>query len=141
VRPGPRRFAGEIADLHRVSEWMQDAARQAGLNDDAAYRADLCVHEAVANVIRHAYAPGNAGAFEVSMIAGDGGEGLEVTLADEGRSFDPLQHPAPPEPAGIENLPVGGLGIHLMRSFADGLEYRRAGARNLLVMRFRNRRT
>ena len=34
----------------------------------------------------------------------------------------------------MEERPIGGLGIHLMRRFMDGLDYRREGTRNILRM-------
>jgi anti-sigma regulatory factor (Ser/Thr protein kinase) len=37
----------------------------------------------------------------------------------------------------LEEKPVGGLGIHLIRQSVDALEYRREGNRNILVMTVR----
>jgi serine/threonine-protein kinase RsbW len=37
----------------------------------------------------------------------------------------------------LEQRPIGGLGIHLMRRFMDEIEYRSDGGKNVLRMRKR----
>jgi serine/threonine-protein kinase RsbW/sigma-B regulation protein RsbU (phosphoserine phosphatase) len=37
----------------------------------------------------------------------------------------------------LEEKPLGGLGVHLIRKSVDELEYQRAGNRNVLVMKNR----
>jgi anti-sigma regulatory factor (Ser/Thr protein kinase) len=63
--------------------------------------------------------------------------GLRAIVADAGRMFDPVGHPAPVVPTVLEDVLAGGFGIPLMRSFADALEYRRDGERNILTLHFR----
>jgi anti-sigma regulatory factor (Ser/Thr protein kinase) len=45
--------------------------------------------------------------------------------------------PKPDPGADIEGRPIGGLGVHIVRSMMDELEYRREGGRNILIMRKR----
>jgi anti-sigma regulatory factor (Ser/Thr protein kinase) len=37
----------------------------------------------------------------------------------------------------LEQRPIGGLGIHLIRRFMDGIEYHSDGGKNVLRMRKR----
>ena len=39
-------------------------------------------------------------------------------------------------PTSLQEARVGDLGIHLMRSFADGMHYERRDGRNRLTLRF-----
>ena len=41
-----------------------------------------------------------------------------------------------PPAASLEEAKVGDLGIHLMRSFASGMDYERRDGRNRLTFRF-----
>jgi anti-sigma regulatory factor (Ser/Thr protein kinase) len=41
-----------------------------------------------------------------------------------------------PAPRTIEETRVGGLGLHLIRSFASEIQYRRDANRNVLVLTF-----
>ena len=58
-----------------------------------------------------------------------------VQVEDEGRPFNPLEAPPVDLDAPIEGRPIGGLGIHLIRSLMDAIEYRHEDGRNVLVMR------
>ena len=132
-----RHFSNDVTELGRVSEWIHACFANEGLQDGLLHRLDLCIHEAVANVIRYGYPPAARGTIAISLEGTQGA--IEATVIDDGRAFDPLAHPPPPTAVSIDDLPVGGFGIHLIRSLSDGLEYRRESGRNLLLMRFRDR--
>ena len=44
--------------------------------------------------------------------------------------------PGPVPATSLEEAKVGDLGIHLMRSFANGMDYERRDGRNRLTLRF-----
>jgi serine/threonine-protein kinase RsbW/sigma-B regulation protein RsbU (phosphoserine phosphatase) len=58
---------------------------------------------------------------------------LTATVSDDGAPFDPLAQPIPDVHAPITERRVGGLGIHLLRTLMDSVEYRRRGDRNELT--------
>jgi anti-sigma regulatory factor (Ser/Thr protein kinase) len=63
----------------------------------------------------------------------------EVTLVftDDGQPFDPLAAEPSDLTAPIEERPVGGLGLHLIRALVDAAEYVRLGPRNVLTLKKR----
>lgn len=67
------------------------------------------------------------------------GSMLEAWIVDNGPAFDPLQDAALPDlDLSVEERPIGGLGIHLVKSLMDGAEYRRDHDRNVLHLRKRH---
>jgi anti-sigma regulatory factor (Ser/Thr protein kinase) len=62
-------------------------------------------------------------------------------MEDDGVAFNPLEAPAPRQPGSLAEATVGGLGIHLIRSFTDECRYRRENGRNHLTMVARPRPT
>jgi anti-sigma regulatory factor (Ser/Thr protein kinase) len=62
---------------------------------------------------------------------------VSLTVQDEGVPFNPLDAPAADDTAPIEERPIGGLGIHLVRKLMDEIAYAREGNRNRLVVRKR----
>ena len=58
-------------------------------------------------------------------------EAAILTVIDEGPEFDPLSVSPARIPSSLDEAQVGGLGIHLVRSFADSCEYRRDDGRNV----------
>jgi serine/threonine-protein kinase RsbW len=84
-------------------------------------------NEAFNNAVLHAYAGVAEGMVEVSLTIDP--ERAELRVADHGRSFDPRQVAAPD----LDTLPEGGMGLYIMRSFMNEVEYE-AGKPNVLTL-------
>ncbi len=57
-----------------------------------------------------------------------------MTIEDDGPRFDPLSLPPPDVTASLDERPIGGLGLFLVRQLMDAVSYDRVGARNRLRM-------
>jgi anti-sigma regulatory factor (Ser/Thr protein kinase) len=93
----------------------------------------LALDEVVTNVITHGgLASGNA----VTVTVDVQGNAILAAVEDPGPPFDPLSE-APPAPltGSLQERPIGGLGLHIVRSIMQSLAYERADDRNRLVMR------
>ncbi len=130
-----RRFSNDLSELRCLSEWIRAYGSEAGVDDAFTYHIDLCLDEAVSNIIRYGYEDGSRGTITISLERLD--DGIRAVVTDGGREFNPLRQPAPAVPTTLEDVPVGGLGIHLMRAFADVFEYRREDGRNIVTLDFR----
>jgi anti-sigma regulatory factor (Ser/Thr protein kinase) len=62
------------------------------------------------------------------------GERLIVTLSDDGPPFDPFKKDAPDTTLSVEDRPIGGLGIHLVRELMDKVSYDRRDGHNVVVL-------
>ena len=116
-----------------ASVWIRTLAAQYQIPQDWADGLDLCVVEITSNIVNYAYARDGG---EIHLEFSFSGPRAELTIEDAGSAFDPLQQHPSPQPTNLEETSNGGLGIHLVRQFADACEYRRVGARNRLTVRF-----
>ena len=98
----------------------------------AMVRGDVCLiaEEVGSNVIEHGGDPGEQHEIVVGIRVGNGQ--LLIEFRDNGRAFDPLGVPAPAIDADIEERPIGGLGLHLVRELAETLSYAREEPYNVL---------
>lgn len=92
----------------------------------------LVAEEGLTNVIVHAYGIGNEGDIEVTLSVST--SSVRFVLRDRARPFNPLESPRPDIDAPIDERPIGGLGIHLIRSLTDEQSYERDGEENVLVL-------
>jgi serine/threonine-protein kinase RsbW len=99
-----------------------------GVRDDVR----LIVEELASNVIEHGGTDVAAGERELSVDIGIDGDRLSLQFSDDGAPFDPTAAAAPDLDADIEDRPIGGLGLHLIRQLAEEISYRRDGGFNLL---------
>jgi serine/threonine-protein kinase RsbW len=124
----------ELAQLEQLAPWAEDFVRVAGIPSDRLFAIQLCVEEAVANVIRHSGAADGREDIAVELVQAE--DHVLATIADRGRSFDPTVAPAFCKPASIADASAGRFGIHLMRTFADDMHYERCNGWNRLTLRF-----
>lgn len=132
-RMPPLRLKGEPAEIGPAVEALRGFALDHGLPGLAADALVVAVDEAISNILRHAYDDLADPAVTIEAVAD--AEGVEVALIDGGRPFSPLDWTPPTLDGGAAERPVGGLGIHLMRTLVDRLTYRREGASNRLTLR------
>jgi anti-sigma regulatory factor (Ser/Thr protein kinase) len=123
----------DVAELERLAGWIEGFTRQ-GTSSDVSFAVQLCLEEAVANIIMYGGAKDNP--LEITVELERNGTTLVARIEDNGRQFDPTRAPPPAPAASLEEAKVGDLGIHLMRSFASGMDYERRDGLNRLTFRF-----
>ena len=57
---------------------------------------------------------------------------LAVTITDDGRPFNPFANEPPDTRLPVDERPIGGLGVHLVKSFMDRCSYERHGEHNVV---------
>jgi anti-sigma regulatory factor (Ser/Thr protein kinase) len=124
----------DAGELTRMTTWILEVCKAAGLPPKTAFAVQLCLDEVVGNIIQHG--KGEARASEIVASLTREQARVVLSVEDDGGAFDPTGMPAPQRHESLDDLPVGGLGIHLMRQFASAVDYRRDGGRNYLRLTF-----
>lgn len=114
--------------------WIDQIVVHFGLSPRTVHALQLCLEEAVTNIVSHAFEPDTL--HDVHVAVWRDGTTLHAEVTDDGRAFDPLAHELPAAPKDLESAQIGGLGIKLMRNFAEAIAYRRTGATNRLTLSF-----
>ncbi len=111
----------------------------ASLSKAVTWPVEVSLDEVLANVVHHG-ARGKADAtveVEIALDASAEPPACEVVLTDDGPAFDPLSAAEPDTALGVEERPIGGLGVALVRRLMDEVVYERAGGTNRLRLRRR----
>ncbi len=132
------RIKSNVHEIERLNRLIRQFGELHEIPGRALYAVNLALDEVVSNVVLYGYDKASEELITVRLESD--GEHLLAGVEDSGREFDPLSLPTPDLQAPLEARQVGGLGIHLMRSLMDKVEYRRAGGKNLLTMRKRVQR-
>ncbi|HEU4395342.1 MAG TPA: SpoIIE family protein phosphatase, partial [Planctomycetota bacterium] len=139
VRPpaGHESAAWEVdsdsASVMAVVEDLEGFLFNSGAEREDVEAAKLALEETMSNVAVHAYG-GKGGRIRVAAALDP--EAIVVEVRDDGPEFDPLTDAPKDLPSGgLEDRQVGGLGLHLVRSMVQGLEWKRErGKTNRLRM-------
>jgi serine/threonine-protein kinase RsbW len=115
------RFHIELSSSPRLLQVVRAVVGQCGhllhLEAEETHRLKAAVDEACANIIRHSYGGDPTQRIAITFTLSE--TRLEIVLRDHGRKPDPARlHPKPPD-----TRHPGGLGLPLIRSVMDEVEY------------------
>lgn len=99
---------------------------EAGVPAEVVTKFMIAFDELVSNILDH----GNAATVTARFFLK--GDEVAAELIDDGKPFDPLSVPDPDTSLPVEDRPVGGLGIHIVRQLMDHVEYVHDGNFNRL---------
>jgi serine/threonine-protein kinase RsbW len=126
------RLANDLAGLAEVAERVERFGAEQRLPASVVNALNVVLDEAVSNAVNHGYAAGVRGEIAVRLRRRP--DSVLVEVEDDGKPFDPLQAPPPDLTLPLEQRPIGGLGIHLIRNLMDEVAYARVDGRNVLKM-------
>ena len=126
------KLAARREELARLSAAVEELGAREAWPPKLLFRVNLILEELSLNVMTHGQA-GGARELEISVTAE--GDFITIVLVDDGPRFDPLADAPRPDPeAPLEERPVGGLGVHLVRSMVDEVHYRYGDGKNHLTL-------
>jgi sigma-B regulation protein RsbU (phosphoserine phosphatase) len=120
-------------EIRRLAALLEGFGEANGLSPKLIFNLNLSFDELLTNIISYGYDDDAAHEIEVNVTLAD--DLLTATLEEEAKPFDPLSAPQPDLDATLEERPVGGLGIHIVKTLMDDVAYERRQGRNRLVMR------
>lgn len=127
-------FPNSLSIVEKLPAFIGNLASLLNLGKETCGRINLILEETLVNVVSYAYPHGVTGEIEVTTRYGENTGGLTFEISDRGVAFDPTAAPDPDIDAPADERPIGGLGIHMVRTLADRVEYRRDGNRNILTI-------
>jgi anti-sigma regulatory factor (Ser/Thr protein kinase) len=129
-----RQFSADLHSLASMRRFVEEVAAGGQGESEAIADMVLAMNEATTNLVQHGYR-GDPGTIEIEV--GYEGEALVVCLRDWSPPFDPAQVADRDVSAPLEERPLGGLGITMMRQLTDGLIYRQGpeGANELILIK------
>lgn len=127
------RLANNVDEVSYLAEFIEDLCSELNLSEENTMNINLALEEAVVNVIMYAYPSDER--HEMLLKVTSNPNQLIFLLTDNGVSFDPTQVEDVNTMLPIEERPVGGLGIFLIRSIMNEVSYQRLEGKNLLTMK------
>lgn len=117
-----------LADLCKTLDKALDSMDLPG---KLKYKIHLIIEELCANHVEH----GDFNENDVITIKFERTESSLITrIEDKGSPFNPLDLPSVKTDLSLDQREQGGLGVHLVKCFADDLSYRRDGSKNVVTI-------
>lgn len=120
------------SELARLQDQLESLGREHGFPAKVLHDIQLAAEEHLTNILNYAFTDQTDHKIAIRLMVDD--SALRIEVEDDGRPFNPLDHPMPDLSPPLDARPIGGLGIHMMKKSTDRLEYRRVADKNVLTM-------
>ena len=120
-KAGELRVKSKTENLSEIRDFVSTNAHAAGMPAATIDNIILAVDEACTNIIKHAYKLSPQGEIIIKIDYDE--EKFTITIVDYGKSFEPDRVPRPDLQKYYREHRVGGLGMYLMKSLMDDVEY------------------
>ena len=97
---------------------------------------EIALEEIFTNIASYAYGK-EAGELSLNCLVERGTGNLLLRFKDRGKPFNPLAREDPDLTLALEERPVGGLGIYMVKQFVDEADYEYRDGFNILTLRKR----
>ena len=121
-----------VEQITLLPEFVEAVAEASQLDHEAIFNLNLALEEAVSNVILYAYPEGTDGVVNIEAFADK--KRVSFVITDSGKPFDPTAKEDVDINAEMDKRPIGGLGIHLVRTIMDTVSYERKEEKNILTI-------
>ena len=127
-------LAPQLASIRVAGDWLQKVCADHNIPAKPVARLDVCLHEALANVLAHGGPTAMASdiVIDLRVLLRDREGEVRLQVQDAGAPFDPLSSIPRSGAQSLDTVEPGGLGLVMIRSNADLLEYKREHGLNHL---------
>jgi len=122
----------EVKELGRLADFFEKLGASWLLAPDIIMAVNLSLEEAVSNIIFYAWSDSKEHLIDLKIEYDE--KALTIIVSDDGKPFDPTMREEPDINLPIEERPIGGLGILLIKKLMDGFSYDRRENRNQLTI-------
>jgi len=153
-------LANDLAEIPRAAAELESWAESLELPMPDLMALQLALEETITNVINHGYRdqPPGTRSFTVEISAAQSGTGVppvsdeasrlvvsaspasgsadtvRLVITDDAPAYDPLARPEVDTSLPLEDRPIGGLGVHLVKKLMTHAAYARRDGRNILTL-------
>ena len=119
-------------NLDRVLDFVDGYMERYGCDQSVQLAVDVAVEELFVNIAHYAYTP-DRGSARVGLEIREP-RTIIISFTDQGKQYDPLAKPDPDLTLPVEERPIGGLGIYMVKQSMDKVTYTYENKSNILTI-------
>ena len=121
-----------LSAVRGLSQMVEEFGDANNVPEPKIYMINLALDELITNSVSYGFGGVNNPKIWITLRVS--ATKLVLEMEDNGAKFDPTQDTNPDVSSPVEDRSIGGLGLHLVKSFADRVNYRFANGKNRLIM-------
>jgi len=122
-----------IDQLPAVTDFLENLGSSWNLPQKMVLSLNLVLEEALTNTILYGFDDQETHLIEINISRKN--QYLSIRISDDGQAYDPTQRKDPDLTLPLEERPIGGLGIFLIKQMMDSVSYVRKNNKNYLTLK------
>lgn len=122
-----------IENVETITGLIDEKLEEAGASMKAEMQINIVIDEIFSNIAKYGYASGKGDATVTLDILQDPLR-AEITFINSGEPYDPLAQEDPDIHAALDDRPMGGLGILILKKTMDDVSYEFKDKQNILTV-------
>ena len=122
----------EVENLDQVRSFVDASLVSGDCPMKVQLLVEMAVEEIFVNIANYAY-PDRTGQARIRTELLQDPRRIQITFTDSGIPFDPLKKPDPDISLSLDEKPIGGLGIFMVKKEMDDVQYRYEDGKNILT--------
>ncbi len=123
----------ELSELETLNRQLHAFGERTQLSESAILEINVCLDELFTNIVSYGYEGNLEDHIYFTFTLMD--DVLTIRVEDQGIPFNPLGVKPPEKVYDLDNLQVGGLGIHIVKKLMDDICYKRYQGKNNLTLK------
>lgn len=123
----------DISELNNLRELSEVFGQENNISNDIINKFQLAFEELISNIIFYGY--DDELPHEISVVFTLDGKSMAVLIVDDAKEFNPLEKEDPDISLSIDERKIGGLGIYLVKSLMDEVNYKRESGKNYFYIK------
>ena len=121
-----------LSAVRGLAQMVEEFGDANALPDQQVYMINLALDELITNMVTYGLRGVDRPKIEITLQVTD--TMLSLYMVDNGQKFDPTESRKPDLSSPVDERPIGGLGLHLIKTFADRVQYEYSEGRNRLTL-------
>ena len=121
-------------NIEAVTAFIDEQLDTTNCSMKAKMQIEVAVEELFVNIAHYAYSP-EVGNATIGVKVQDDGNYVTISFKDSGTPYDPLAKPDPDTTLSVEDRPIGGLGIYMVKKSMDDIKYEFKDGQNILTIK------
>ena len=125
------KIENNLNNLDKINRFIEQELEKLDQPISLILLVEMSFEEIFSNICNYAYS-GQKGKIEIAITIND--DILKITFKDTGIEFNPLVKEDPNTHLAIEDRPIGGLGIFLVKKKMDDFQYEYKNGTNINIL-------
>jgi anti-sigma regulatory factor (Ser/Thr protein kinase) len=123
----------KLSEIQKIEAFFEEFADSKNISMEIKFKIDMILDEILTNIISYGYNDDKEDHIIAICVTLED-ENIKIVIEDDGLPFNPLLRPPPDLTMALEERPIGGLGIYLVKSYVSNIDYTRSDEHNILSM-------